>query len=112
MPTTITGDSIVGYGEATNDTLTEIVAAPGAGKYMYITMIVASNTSGTADVIDLYYGDAKVQSAYPVPGGSTGHVISLVHPLKLPMNTAFKFKALVGQNKITVNAAGFVRTSF
>lgn len=82
--------------------VTTIVAAQGAGTFIYLHGINASNTSATDTTVDLYDGDTQLWEAMPCPAGS-GFVDNFTKPLRLSNNAALRVATNNSVASVNVN---------
>ena len=100
--------SIAANASATDASETELVAAPGAAKAINICNLTLSNTSATAEFVDIKFGSTVKLQKVPVPAG-LGVVINLGDkPLLLPANTALNFQATTGVSTLYANCTYFL----
>ena len=98
------GNSVRGSGTTSAGSATEVIPAPAAGTYIYVTSMQLTNTSATAVTVTL---NDTVSSTFIVPNGGGNNAI-FTTPLKVTASgTHLTFTASTGVPSITCNAQGY-----
>jgi len=88
--------------------MTSGFAAPGAGKRLYLTTLILTNSSASYITVDIRDGSAgSVLATFPVPANS-GCVCNLPVPIKFSANTAAAFDGSAAATTLSVTMIGFV----
>lgn len=98
-----------GTASATDTSNTSLIAAQGAGTYIYVTDIIISNSSATDTEVAIKDG-TTTKLTYPAPKTS-GAIHTLKTPLRLTANTALQFASLASVTTMKVSALGYWKTS-
>lgn len=86
----------------------ELIAAPGAGLSIYVTLVTASNTSNKNVSFDIKEG-STVKFTYILPKTGGGFVLPLPGiGWKLPANTALNVQSDTGVTSIEVTALYYI----
>lgn len=96
-----------GTGSATDTSATQVIAAPGANKRLFISSIIVSNSSATASEVTLKDGTTTIM-VIPAPADS-GAVLNLHVHLKLSENTALNFTSADSVTTMKVSAVGYIK---
>lgn len=82
--------------------VTTVVAAQGAGTFICLHGINASNTSDADTTIDLYDGDTRLLEAMQCPAGA-GFFNDFIKPLRLSNNAALRVATNGSVASVNVN---------
>lgn len=92
-----------------DDTLTELIAAPASTKSIVLTMLNFTNTSGTNEYIDVYFGATKVFDHISVIAElGSGNILAGRGAL-VPAGSSVSFQAETGVATIYANATYVLR---
>ena len=82
--------------------VTTVVAAQGAGTFICLHGINASNASDTDTTVDIYDGDTRLREAMPCPAGA-GFFDNFMKPLRLSNNAALRVATNSSVASVNVN---------
>lgn len=96
-----------GTGSATDTSDTSIIAAPGPGFQLMITLVVIDNSHATTNSRVTLKGGKSNFGPIPAPSGDGGAIIRFDPAYPCSENTAFKFAALTSAATISVSGHGY-----
>ncbi len=97
-----------GRASATTTATTQVIAAPGSGYALMITMIVIYNAhASTGTGVILKSGSTTIFGPIPAPAGKGGCVLHCDPPLPCAENEAFQFATEDAVTTVTVSALGY-----
>lgn len=104
------GDVVSGANTTTGTSAVEVIAAPGANVFLYISAVQVANTGASASLITFQRdtGGSPATLGYTIAPAGGGSNIRFDPPLKVSTaNQNFGFTAATGSTTIYVSAQGF-----